>query len=77
LTALRSEILEHESGQWCKADLSVGFQLHSLHLLSEKAQTAIVSKGNFQDADKIMMLQQKDFIPTSAREFLRNAGKTT
>ena len=76
LTALRSEILEHESGQWCKDDLSVGFLLHFLHLLNEAAQIALVSKGNFQDKDKIMMLQKTEFIPTSARELLCNARKT-
>lgn len=57
LTALRSEILEHESGQWCKDNLSVGFLLHFLHLLSEEAQIATASKENFQDKDKIMMSQ--------------------
>lgn len=58
LTALRSEILECESGQWCKDDLSAGFLLHFLNLLSEAAQIATVSKGNFQDKDKLMMLQK-------------------
>lgn len=37
LTAFRSEILEHESGQWCEDDLSVAFLLYFLHLLSEEA----------------------------------------
>lgn len=76
LAALRSEMLEHESGQGYKNDLSVGFLCHFLHLFSEEAQIAIVSKGNFQDKDKIMMLQKTEFIPTSAREFLCNSSKT-
>lgn len=76
LAALRSEMLEHQSGQGYKNDLSVGFLCRFLHLFSEEAQIAIVSKGNFQDKDKIMMLQETEFIPTSAREFLCNSSKT-
>lgn len=48
-----------------------------MHLLSEEAHIVTVSEGNIQDKDNIMMLQKSEFIPTSAREFLRNPGKAT
>lgn len=59
MAALRSEILDHESGQWCKDEWLVELLLYFLHMLSEEARIATVGKGSFQAKDKIMVLQKK------------------
>lgn len=59
LAALRSEIPDHESGQWCRDDCLVELLLYFLRMLSEEARIATVGKRSFQAKDKITVLQKK------------------